>query len=453
MERLRSTPLAHLSQVPDFRKARGQRFAWSLPPPVDAPDGVLAHVSLRTVALATLVFVGAGLLFAFVVRFHRILFLFLVALILATVTRPAVDWLARRGMRPQFGIIGVYVALLVIIVLFVALVAPLIVGQLDAVTARLPTLYADLRQALVSMDNRLVQRLALGLPERLAVLGLGTAPEPATTEDGLASLGAAWTMVNSVAKGGFVVIAILVLALYWVLEGELITRRALLFVRADRREQVRRVWGEMEGKIGGFFRGQLILMGIVAVLSAIGYLIVGMPYALGLALIAGVCEAIPMIGPTIGMIPAVLVAISLAPDKLLFAVLVGVVVQLLENNLFVPRIMDQSVGINPIVTILAIAAFGALFGFVGALLAIPLAAMVQIIVQRLLALRVAAPEVSRSHISVLRLAARELAADVRKGAGTDDTSYVTRETEAAEDRLEAIAVELDSILAMAEAEA
>ena len=97
MERLRSTPLAHPSQVPDFRKARGQRFAWSLPPPVDAPDGVLAHVSLRTVALATLVFVGAGLLFAFVVRFHRILFLFLVALILATVTRPAVDWLARAA--------------------------------------------------------------------------------------------------------------------------------------------------------------------------------------------------------------------------------------------------------------------------------------------------------------------------------------------------------------------
>jgi predicted PurR-regulated permease PerM len=363
---------------------------------------VLAHVSLRSVALATLVFVGAGLLFAFVVRFHRILFLFLVALILATVTRPAVDWLARRGMRRQFGIIGVYVALLVIIVLFVALAAPLIIGQFDAVTARLPTLYADLRQALVSMNNRLVQRLALGLPERLAMLRLSPAPEPAPTEDGQPSFGAAWTMVNSVAKGGFVVIAILVLALYWVLEGELITRRALLFVQADRREQVRRIWGEMEGKIGGFFRGQLILMGIVAVLSAIGYLIVGMPYALGLALLAGVCEAIPMIGPTIGMIPAVLVAISLAPDKLFFAVLVGIVVQVLENNLFVPRIMDQSVGINPIVTILAIAAFGALFGFVGALLAIPLAAMVQIIVQQLLALRVAAPKVGRSRVSVLR---------------------------------------------------
>jgi predicted PurR-regulated permease PerM len=453
IKRPRSTPLAHPSQVADFPEARAQGFAWSLPPPADAPDGVLADVSLRTIALGTLVCVGAGLLFAFIVRFHRILFLFLVALILATITRPAVDWLRRRGMRPQFGIIGMYVALLLIIILVVALVAPLVVSQIDAMTARLPTLYADLRQALVSWDNRLVQRLALGLPEQFAMLGADPAPEPAAIEDGPPSLGAALTMVNSVAQDGFVVIAILVLALYWVLEGELITRRALFFVQADRREQVRTVWGEMEGKIGGFFRGQLILMGIVAVLSAIGYLIVGIPYALGLALIAGVCEAIPMFGPTIGMIPAVLVAISLAPDKLLFVVLVGVAVQLLENNLFVPRIMDHSVGINPIVTILAIAAFGALFGFAGALLAIPLAAMLQIIVQRLLALRVAAPEVSRSYISVLRLAARELAADLRKGAGTDGTSHVTRETEAVEDRLEAIAVELDNILVMAETEA
>jgi len=425
----------------------------TLPPPVDAPDGVLARVNPRTVALAALVVVGAGLLFAFVVRFHRVLFLFLVALILATITQPAVDRLARGGIRRQIGIIAVYVALLLVIGVFVALVAPLVAGQLDAVTARLPTLYADLRQALVSMDNRLVQRLAHGLPERFATLSLSTAPEPATTVEGLPSFGAAWTIVKSAAQVGFVIIAILALAMYWVLDGELITRRALLFVRADRRERVRTVWEEMEGKIGAFFRGQLILMGIVAVLSAIGYLIVGMPYALGLALIAGVCEAIPMIGPTIGMIPAVLVALSLAPDKLLFAVLVGIVVQLLENNLLVPRIMDQSVGVNPIVTILAIAAFGALFGFVGALLAIPLAAMVQIIVQQLLALRGAAPEVGRSHISVLRLAVRELVADARQGAGASDSSLVTWETEAAEDRIEAIAADLDSMLAMVEAEA
>jgi hypothetical protein len=115
--------------------------------------------------------------------------------------------------------------------------------------------------------------------------------------------------------------------------------------------------------------------------------------------------------------------------------------------------MDQSVGVNPIVTILAIAAFGALFGLAGALLAIPLAAMMQIIVQRLLLLRNAVPEVGRSRVSILRLAAGELVADVRKGMAADDREIVTPETETAEDRLEAIAADLDRMLAAVEAEA
>jgi predicted PurR-regulated permease PerM len=414
------------------------------------PAGPLSGVILRTVVLATLVVAGIALLFAFVIRFHLILFLFLVAIILATVTRPAVDGLARRGIRPQIGVIMVYLALLAVIALFAALVAPLIIGQVDSVTARLPALYTDLRQTLTSTENRLVQRLASGLPEQLAMPAPVASP---VTADGLPSFAPASALVKVAGRAGFLVIAILALAFYWVTEGELITRRALLFVRADRRVQARIVWAEMEGKIGGFFRGQLLLMGIVAALSATGYFIVGMPYALGLALVAGVCEAIPMVGPIIGMIPAALVALSIAPDKLPAVILIGVVVQLLENNLLVPRIMDRSVGVNPVVTILAIAAFGALFGLAGALLAIPLAAMMQIIVQRLLLLRNAVPEVGRSRVSILRLAAGELVADVRKGMAADDREIVTPETETAEDRLEAIAADLDSMLAAVEAEA
>lgn len=158
-----------------------------------------------------------------------------------------------------------------------------------------------------------------------------------------------------------------------------------------------------------------------------------------------------MIGPTVAMIPAALVAISLAPDKLVAALLVGIVVQLLENNLLVPRIMDQSVGVNPIVTILAIAAFGGLFGVAGALLAIPLAAMVQIIVTRLMAMRETAPEVGRGRVSALRLDAREIAADVRRGAVADDAGEDAAASDLAGDMLESIASDLDELLASVEA--
>ncbi len=415
------------------------------------PENPLANLRVRTVVLAALIVFSIGLLFAFVLRFNLILFLFLIAVILATVTRPAVDYLARRGVRPQIGVILVFLAVLVIVVLFAALVVPLIAGQLDTLTERLPALYADLRAGLVSADNRLVQRLARGLPQALVLVT--PTPAPIVPAGELPSFESAWTLVKTASRAGFLVIAIMALAFFLVTEGELITRRALLLVRPERRDQARVVWAEMETRIAGFFRGQLLLMGIVALFSGVGYLLVGVPYALGLALIAGICEAIPMLGPTLGMIPAVLVAITLAPDKLLWVIVVGVAVQLLENNLFVPRIMDQLVGVNPIVTILAAVAFGALFGFAGALLAVPLAAMVQIIVQRLLQLREATPEVGRSAVSVLRLAAHELAADVRKGAAVEDVSHVTTDIEAAEDRLETIAHELDRLLMTLEVDA
>lgn len=417
------------------------------------PDGdqdsgsLLARLTPRSVAQGAFIVAAIGFLFVFTLRFYLTLFLLLVALIIATVTRPAVDWLARRGIRPKLGVVIVFLVVLAAITLFVALVAPLIAGQVGAVTARLPGMYADLRESLTATTNRLVQRLAYGLPEQLP---LGSLAPASAASDG-PSLGPVLSYVKIGAQGGFLVVGTLALALYWVLEGELITRRGLLLVRAERREQIRTVWAEMEAKIGGFFRGQLILMGVVAVLSAIGYLIVGLPYAFGLALIAGVCEAIPMIGPTVAMIPAALVAISLAPDKLVAALLVGIVVQLLENNLLVPRIMDQSVGVNPIVTILAIAAFGGLFGVAGALLAIPLAAMVQIIVTRLMAMRETAPEVGRGRVSALRLDAREIAADVRRGAVADDAGEDAAASDLAGDMLESIASDLDELLASVEA--
>ena len=425
----------------------------ALPPSGDAANKREANdpfmgISPRTVALAVLVVVGIALLFAFVIRFHLILFLFLIAIILASITRPVVDWLAQRGVRPQVGVILVYLALFALVALLVVLLTPLIFGQIDAATQRLSTLYATLRQTLTSTDNRLVQRLALGLPEQFDLLALSAATAP--PEDGMMSFAPAWSLVKTVGRGGFVVIAILALAFYWVSEGELITRRMLLFLPADRREQARTTLAQMDGAIGGFFRGQFILMGIVAALSGVGYFIVGMPYALGLALIAGICEAIPLIGPILGTAVAAFVALSLAPDKLPEVIAIGVIVQLLENNLLVPRVMNQSVGVNPIVTILAIAAFGALGGFVGVLFAIPLAAMVQIIIQQLFSTRLATSEVSRSHIGALRFAARELAADVRKGVANGDARSITSEIETAEDKLEAIATDLDRILASVE---
>jgi predicted PurR-regulated permease PerM len=415
--------------------------------------------SPRLVVTATLIVLAIAAAFLLLFRFYMVVFLFLVAVMLGIATKPVVAALQKRGIRPEIGVIFVYLVLLALVGLFIVIVAPMIAEQATSVVDRIPQYYTELRQALIDSNNRLVQRLALGLPITIsfslgqAMTGAGgdVAPDPEAAID----FGPILRTVSGALQGVFVIVALLALAFFWVREGELLVRRVLLLLPAERREPARKLYGEMESKVAAYFRGQLILCAVVGVMSLVGYVAIGLPYALGLALIMAICEAIPMIGPLLGAVPALLVALAVAPDKVLLTVLVIFVVQTSENNLLVPRVMDRSVGINPIVTILGITAFGALFGFAGALLAVPLTAMVQIVAARLMFREPSAPEVSRSRAGILRLAAQELIQDVRKSSRTEaeETTLVDPEVERAEDLLEGIAIDLDKVLTDREAAA
>ena len=128
---------------------------------------------------------------------------------------------------------------------------------------------------------------------------------------------------------------------------------------------------KLEVQIGYWVRGELLLMLLVGLLSYIGYLIIGIPFAIPLALIAGMLELIPNIGPTIATVPAVLVGLSVSPTHGLAALVVSIIVQQLENNLIVPKVMQQVAGLNPIITIVAIMIGFQLGGPLLAVLALP----------------------------------------------------------------------------------
>ncbi len=420
---------------------------------------LFAEWTPRRVVTATLIVLAIAAGFFLLFRFYMVVFLFLVAVMLGIATKPTVVWLQKRGIRSEIGVILVYIALFALIALFVVLVAPLIAEQATSVTDRLPGYYRDLRQALIDSNNRFIQRFALGLPLTFAFsLGsLGSmAGQPAAgaaPPDAAAGLGPMLQIVGGVAQGLFIVIAILALAFFWVQEGEVLMRRILMLLPVSRRDPARDLYGEMEGKVAAYLRGQAILCGVVGVMSLIGYVAIGLPYALGLALIMAVCEAIPMIGPTIGAVPTLLVTLAVAPDKVVWALVVIFVIQMSENNLLAPRVMDRSVGVNPIITILGLTAFGALFGFAGVVLAVPLTAMVQIVATRLMFREPSTGDIGRSKASTLRLATQELIQDVRKSSRveSDETLLVDPEVERAEDLLEAIAVDLDKLLTDSEA--
>jgi predicted PurR-regulated permease PerM len=200
--------------------------------------------------------------------------------------------------------------------------------------------------------------------------------------------------------------------------------------------------------------GQAFLCMVIGLMALVAYLLICLPNALVLALIAGVLEAVPMVGPFLGAVPAALVALSIAPGKLIWVIIATIIIQQLENSLLVPRIMRKAVGVNPFVTLLSLFAFSTLFGLAGALMAIPIAAMIQLALNHFVFQQATVEmEVSdgRDYASRLRYETQDLAQDLRKQArlkkrGSDLT---IKQTEKLMDEIETITTDLDTLLARA----
>ncbi len=152
-------------------------------------------------------------------------------------------------------------------------------------------------------------------------------------------------------------------------------------VPRDRRLAFRRIFQLLGDRILGWVRGVLIGMVAVAVLSYVGYTIAGVPNSLALAVVAGLTEAIPLLGPWIGGSIAVAAGLLESPTTGLYAAVVALAVQQLENNLIVPFAMSQAAEVHPFVTLFALVLFGTLFGFLGVLLSIPLVLLIETILE------------------------------------------------------------------------
>jgi predicted PurR-regulated permease PerM len=157
----------------------------------------------------------------------------------------------------------------------------------------------------------------------------------------------------------------------------------LKFWFADKGEAYYKVVSELEKYVGFWFRGQLLLMLIIGVLAYIGFTIIGIPYALPLALIAGLTEIVPNIGPIIATVPAAIVGFSFSPAMGIGAMVVAVAIHQLENNLITPTVMKQAAGLNPIVTIIAIMIGLQIGGPLMSILAIPLVLSIRVILTHL----------------------------------------------------------------------
>ena len=140
---------------------------------------------------------------------------------------------------------------------------------------------------------------------------------------------------------------------------------------------------KIDEKLGAWVRGQIMLSAIIAVISWTALTLLDMPFALPLALLAGILEIIPIIGPILSSIPAIIVALAISPTMGITVAIFYLVVQMLENNILVPKIMQKTVGLNPVVVILGVMIGTRFMGIIGALLAVPFISMLIIIFKTL----------------------------------------------------------------------
>lgn len=402
----------------------------------------------RRIALATLVVVAVLLAFYLLLRFYAVVFILFVAIVIAVAIRPAVEWLYRHGIPRAFGVLAVYLGLLVLAVGFFVLLTPLLVEQVATISGRAPDYYKTLVGYMLRSPSVLVQGLAFQLPASMNF----TPVIPGNESTGLPSVTQIVAYFFSAARTIFIATSILVIAFYWTLDGDRSVRSLLVRVPPAHREVVLDIIGQMEEKVGAYVRGVVILSLTVALMAGVAYVAIGLPYALILGLIAGVLEALPVIGPVLGAVPPVLLALSLEPSKVIWVVLAVIVIQQIEGNLLVPRVMDRAVGVNAIITILAIFAFGALFGLGGAIMAIPLAAVIQVLFNRFVfepAGAISDHPDGRNRYSILRLQAQELAQDVRKQVRRKEDA-AEPEADRVEDLIEELAIDLDGAFARLE---
>ncbi len=330
--------------------------------------------SVRGMGLAFGVAIVVGLI-QLGIAAGSILLLLFVAILLASALTPAIGWIRGHvGLGRGATILLVYITFFLAVLVLAFIVVPAAIRQGEDLLEALPPFFAEVRAWTAELQPPALARSVTALVDSVAGI---LRPPPPPDPDTVVEVGAA------VAEGAVFLATLLTVVFFWLVEHAQLQRYALAFVPAERRAGVRSAWNEIESRLGMWVRGQLILMGAIGVTTGIAYALLGLPGALLLAVIAAIAEAIPIVGPLLGAIPAVLVAATVSPELALVVAGVYLVIQVVEGSVLVPIVMRNTVGISPLLVLVSLLIGGTVGGPVGALLAVPVAASLEIVLSRL----------------------------------------------------------------------
>jgi predicted PurR-regulated permease PerM len=322
----------------------------------------------------------------FVIQVRHIVLLLILGILIGTAIEPIVNALRRRGVARGPVILAIYLVLLGTIGTLMLIAIPSLIDQGQALLAGAPAYLDDLQYRIDNSPSVLVRTYGAEIIESAIRASNRIRDNPPLQATQIAQ---AAEFVGSFFSLLFAVVSILIVTFYWMTEKATIKRFLLSLIPIERRDRAHDMWDEIESKAGGWARGQVILMLAIGVVSTIAYspLLFDLNFWLFLGIWAGLMELIPFIGPWLGGGLAVLVALTDSWQKAALVIVFVVVINQAEASILVPRVMRNAVGLSPLSVILAVLVGGGILGPLGAILAIPVAAVVQVLVTGLLRAR------------------------------------------------------------------
>ena len=306
------------------------------------------EISHRTIIFTIAFLVGLWV----VVQIRDILFLVFISFILMSALRPLVDLSGRLHLPRLLAILLIYAVVFGLFGMGLAGSIPKLVDQSTRLITELPDFVARV-MPYWDVDVRSLTQQIAPLGQNVLRITVGIFSNLITT------------------------MTVLVFTFYFLLERRNAQAFLTSIMGVGAAVQVLNMLRSIERRLGAWVHGELLLMFFVGLLVYIGLTFLRIDFALPLAIIAGLLEIVPIVGPVISAVPAVLVALASSPLLALSVVALYFIVQQIENNLMVPMIMKRSVGLSPIITILALMVGGRLAGLVGAVLAVPIVLVLQ----------------------------------------------------------------------------
>lgn len=311
--------------------------------------------------------------------------------VLFYLSRPLLRFLQKKQF-PKWSIIVIILVLIILVFyLFYAMIGPIVTKQVNSLVNNAPAIIEDVEQySQYLFDQR--ERLPASIEEQINEMSgqLG---------DWASNIGS-WilTFLGSFISGVVSLVLVPFFLIYLLLDHEKFAPFVSGFFKGERRKWIQKTLSDVDRTLQSYIQGQLFVSFLVGVMLLIGYLIIGLDYALLLALIGMVTNVIPFLGPYIAVIPAIIIAVVQEPIMAIYVAIIMLIAQQIESNLITPNVMGNALDVHPLTVITLILAAGNIAGLWGIILAIPVYAVIKTIAKNVYARRQAIRETATKEV-------------------------------------------------------